>query len=161
VRGLQLRQVGVPAYLHPALELHAHIEDPLDLAVEHRLGESIARDPVAQHSAGLLQRLEDRHAIASAGQLIGAGEPAGAGSDDGDLLRLLLIAELLERQVVLDPVVADRPLDLVDADRALELRAVALGLAGGRADTTTHRGERAGVRVDVPGFLERLVDRFL
>ncbi|KPJ95929.1 MAG: hypothetical protein AMS18_01955 [Gemmatimonas sp. SG8_17] len=154
---LEILDVRILADLHFALQFHSDVEDLLNLGVENFLGKSIARDAVAQHSPGLLHRLEHRHTVAAPGQLVGAGQAARSATHHGDLLGLPLVAQPLQRQPSLDAVVADRPFDFVDVDRALQLLAVAFGLARRRANTSTHRWERAGVGIDIEGFFEGLI----
>ena len=156
----QFVQAHVPAHLDAALQLDSQVEDLLDFRVEHRLGQAVTGDAPAQHAAGLLQGLEHRHAVASASQLIRAGEAAGACADDGDLLRPFLLREDFQFQPSFDAEIADGPLDLVDVHGALELLAVALDLARGGADSAADRGERTGVRVDRPGLCEGLLEGF-
>ena len=43
-------------------------------------------DAVAQQAADLVVALVHGHGVAHAGQLLGGGEPGGAGADDGDRL---------------------------------------------------------------------------
>ena len=92
---------NVAADLHPEAQLHAEVEDRLDLGVEHLVRQPVARDAVAQHAAALGGALEHRHGVAAARQLVGAGEPGGAAADDRDLLGPLLVGDLAGAQLVL------------------------------------------------------------
>ena len=159
-RLLQLRNAHVFADFDAALEFDAQVEDLLDLSVQYRLGQSVTGDTPPQHPARLLHGLEDCHAIASASQLVGAGETAGPAAHDGDLLRLFLFRKDLQREPLLDAHVAHRAFDLVDTDGAFEFLSVAFGLAGSGTDAAAGGWKGAGVRVGVPGLLECLLHRF-
>src|SRR5262245_38935944 len=52
-------------------DFDAHIDDALDLSVEHIARRAVAGDAVAHHAAKLLGSLEDRHAVTSAAQEVG------------------------------------------------------------------------------------------
>ena len=64
------------------LERHAHVEDPLDLGVEHVARQPVLGDPEAHHPARHRAGLVDRHVVAEAAQVVGGGEPGGPGADD-------------------------------------------------------------------------------
>jgi hypothetical protein len=154
---LELVQGDVLADLHPVLDLHARVQDLLDLGVQDLVGEAVAGDPPAEHSAGLVGGLEDLHAVAAAGQLVGGGQAAGAPAHHRYLLGLLLVGEHAEGQVVLDTVITDGPLDLVDAHRLVHVLPVASRLAGCGADPPADGREGAGVGVDEPGLFQSLL----
>jgi hypothetical protein len=142
------------------LDLHAQVEDALDLRVEDVPRHPVGRDAVAQHPARLVEGLVDRDVVSAPGQLVGAGQPRRARPDDGDLLVVrAAVVDLRQRQLPLDAPIADEPLHGVDLDRAILLVAVAVILARMRADPPHHRRERVGLHLDAPRaitcFLER------
>ena len=139
------------------LEIHTEIDDAIDLGIEDVVGEPVVRDPVAQHAAGRVEGLEDRHRVPPAGKLVGAGKACRAAADDGDLLVTRLVGDLLELEIVLDAVVPDETLHGVDADGAVELDPVALRLAGVGADPAHDGGEGVLVGDDVKGLVEALL----
>ena len=69
-------------HLAVQLELDAHVEDALDLGVEHVARQPVLGDPETHHPAGHRPRFADRHLVAEAPQVVGGGEARGAGADD-------------------------------------------------------------------------------
>ena len=141
--------------LRVQLERHAHRQDPVDLGVEHVAREPVVRDAEAHHAAGHRTGLEDRHLVAEAAQVIGGREPGGPAPTTSTRLPDRLGGGI-ERPALLDRLVADEALDRVDADRLVELAAVAGGLARVVTDATHDR--REGVVLDdlAPGALVAL-----
>ena len=82
------RQVAVPAAAdldagdEPGA-LGAHLVQP---PVEHGLLHLELGDAVAEQAADAVGPLVDGHVVPGAGELLGGGQPGGAGADDGDLL---------------------------------------------------------------------------
>src|SRR4029450_1877935 len=106
------------------LQLNSEVEDALDLGVEH-----VARQPVfgnaeAHHAAGGRSGVHDLYAVAEAPQVIGGRKPRGSGADDQHALAALG-GGCRKSPALLDRFVAEKALDGVDADRLVELAAVA------------------------------------
>ena len=137
------------------LELDAHRQDPVDLGIEHVARQPVGRDAEAHHAAGHRPGFEDRHLVAEAAQVVGGGEAGGPGADDQNALAGGLGGRV-EGPALLDRLVADEALDRVDADRLVELPAVAGGLAGVVTDATHDRRERVVLDDLVPGALVAL-----
>ena len=107
---------------------------------------------------GALGRLEDLDAVALARELPGGGEAGRARADDGDLLAVLLgLLDGLRLRAAAPglavPLVGDEALEAADRQRALELAARALALAGRVAGAP----ERADERRRLEHQVERLV----
>ena len=64
-------------------EAHAGLPERLELALEHALGQAELGDAVAQHAAGLVVGVVDRHFVAGLRQEPGAAQAGRAGADDG------------------------------------------------------------------------------
>ena len=64
------------------LEAHAGASQTGDLGVDHRIGQAVIRDAVAQDSASGVIGIEDGDVVPVAPQLAGAGQARGTGSDD-------------------------------------------------------------------------------
>ena len=69
--------------LHRVVEndLDAQVFDAFDLGVHHVAGQSVFGDAVAHHAAGQLAGIVDLHLMTDPGQVVGRGEPRGAGAD--------------------------------------------------------------------------------
>ena len=68
------------------LEFDTHVEDALHFCIKDVLRQSIVRNPVAQHAAGLGESLEHSDRIATPRQLIGARHAGRPGTDHRNLL---------------------------------------------------------------------------
>ena len=64
-----------------ANNLHPSPLEPGDLFLDDLLGQPELRNAIDQHTARLVQRLEDRHRVAALGQFARSRQPAGAGTD--------------------------------------------------------------------------------
>ena len=144
--GVQVGDRGVD------LQGDAEVEQPGDLGVEHLTRQPVARDAVAHHPAGDRCGLPDGDRVTAPGQVVGRGEsgrpgaddqhppPGGRGSDrDAPALGQRLVAE--------------EALDGVDADRLVEVAAVAGGLARVVADPAADGREGVGLHDAPPGRL--------
>ena len=80
--------------------------------------------------------------MAEPAQVVGGGEPGRPGADDEHALARSAAASTGTVQPCRMRLVAEEPLDGVDADGLVELAAVARGLAGVVADPADDRGER-------------------
>src|SRR5690349_5306068 len=74
------------AELDVVLRVHTELPDAFELLIHHVLLQAVLRDAIAQHAAGLGHHVEDLAIVALQRQVIGGGQAAGAGADDGDLL---------------------------------------------------------------------------
>ena len=83
------RDAGPSRPRHPAPERDAGLDldpqrrDGADLLVEHRVGQPVGGDAVAQHAARLGPGLEDGHGVALLAQVEGRGQPGRTRPDDG------------------------------------------------------------------------------
>jgi hypothetical protein len=106
-----------------------------------------------QQAADAVLLLEQGHMMSGAGKLLGAGEPGGAGADDGHAL-----AGAQGRDLGLDPALLpglgdDGALDGLDGHRHVVDVERAGRLAGGVADATGKLGEVVGGVQDLAGGL--------
>lgn len=119
------------------MHVDAERKNRVDLALEELAREAVARNAVAQHAAEVLLLFKNGDLVAHERQVIGAGEPAGAAADDGNLLaggrgagRLWHLARR----------VAGKALEAADVDGVVEHVAAAAGLAWMLADVAAgHR----------------------
>ena len=127
--------------LRVELELDAHIEDALHFGIEHVARQPVLRNAEAHHAAGERPGLDDRDGVAEAPQVVGRRQSRRSGADDQHALAGLGFGRR-ESPAVLERLVAEKALDRVDADRLVELAAVARGLARVIADAAHDRGQR-------------------
>ena len=114
-------QVGDPM---PAGDGHPEGLDPADLRGDYFAGQPVGGNPVAHHPTGLGAGVPDLHLMTQPGQVVGGRQTAGPGPDDQHALtgrggRGIECPALLQGQV------AEEPLDRMDGNRAIQLRAVA------------------------------------
>ena len=134
------------------LQLDAEVEDPLHLGLEHVAGQPVLRDAEAHHPAGHRAGLLDRHRVAEPGEVVRSRKTGRPGADDQHPLAARLGFDL-DLPAALDRLVAEEALDRVDADRLVELAAVAGGLAGVVADPAHDRRQRVVLHQPSPGPL--------
>jgi hypothetical protein len=103
----------------------------------------------ARHGPGVA----DLHRVAEAGEVIGGGQAGRPGADHQHPLARAL-RRPLELPAMLDGGLAQKTLHGVDADRAVEVRAVAAVLARVVADPAVHRRHRVVRDQDPPRLLE-------
>ena len=137
---LELREAKVAAYLGVQMYPDAHVLDGLDLAGDDVAGQAPLRDAEGEDAAGDGGGVVDVHGVAAQGQVIRAGEAARAGADDGDALAVGR-PDRLGLHALLKGLVGDETLDVADGDGRVVVGAVALKLAGMRADAAADRGE--------------------
>ena len=107
--------------------------------------------------------VKDGDGVALAAQLVRGRQTRGAAADDGDFLARGFFSRL-EFDLVRNAVVADELFDRIDTDILFDGVAVAARLAGRRAHTTHHGGERVGLGGAMEGvflplhILGRLLD---
>ena len=135
----------------PALQvrLDAHVDDALDLGVQHLARRAEARDAVAHHPAQMLVLVEYRDLMAAARELVRTRQPRRSAADHRDLLAAVG-GHGSEGELVGDRVLAEEVLDRIDADVVLDLVAIAAGFARRRAYAAHHRRERIGVGQPAP-----------
>ena len=144
------------AHDHVGLDPDAQPFDLGDLARhDPLLREAEFGNAVNQHAAHLVQRLENLHFVAHAGQVAGAGQPGRAAADDGDLAAVAHGGRLHGGAVFEFPV-ADEAFELAHGDRfaldAQDARAFALALL--RADAAADRRQRTVLGDDVGCLLQ-------
>ncbi len=127
--------------LRVELQLDAQVEDALHLGVEHVARQPVLRNAEAHHAAGERTGLDDLDAVAEPPQVIRRGQARGSGADDEHALAALGFGRR-ELPAALQRFVAEEALDRVDADRLVELAAVARGLARVIADAPHDRRQR-------------------
>ncbi len=149
----------VPAEVHVGRELHPEVEDLRDLRVEDLLGEAVLGDAVAEHATRLGLGLQDLHRVALFGQVVRTGETTGTCADDGDALAVRRRGLGLERLRHAQIQVGDEALDVVDADRLVDLAAAAPAhLAGTRTDAAAD-GRQGVLLLDQPDRLAEFAER--
>jgi len=122
---------------HVADEFHAERLEVRDVLVDDLLRQAVLRDPVPEHAAERVQRLEDRHGIAELREVAGHREASRTRADNSDLL---VAPHLGCRGLAAVPVLAlpvrYEALQTADADRLLmgEQHAAQLTLMLDRAD---------------------------
>ena len=146
---LQLFQLKVLAELAVEDELHAHLLEVGEFAVEDRLRQPVLRNAVAEHAARLGHRFEDRRGHAVPAQIVGGGESGRTGADDGDLLTGFR-RKLFHVGVVVK--VGSETLELIDGDRLAVDVATALLLAEAGADPADRHRQRNALLDDLQAF---------
>ena len=101
-------------------------------------------------ASGPASRIVD--GMAEAAQMIGGGEARRPRADDEDALARFAL-RLVEGPAPGDGDVAEEPLDRIDADRLVDLSAVARGFAGVVADAAHDGGQRIVCGERPPGVL--------
>ena len=139
----------VLAHVDAALDGDAHLLDGTHHFVHDVLGQTVVRHAVTHDAAGLFLTLKDGDAVAGLAQIVGSGEAAGAGADDGDLLAGLLLGHGVELIQVLHDVVAHAALDAVDVHGIAVFTLVAGVLAGMGADAGGDHGKGVGLQHDL------------
>ena len=125
--------------LRVELELDAEVEDALDLGVEHVARQPVLRDAEAHHAAGAAGRPRGSSPRGRGGA--GDRRPRGPTGRRRRPARACRDSRARRRELpaALDRLVAEEALDRVDADRLVELAAVAGALAGVIADAAHDR----------------------
>jgi hypothetical protein len=139
------------------LELGAEAADVIDFRLYDVLREAEFRYAVHEHSARLVQSLEDGDVVPHLDEVPRDGKAGRAGTDDRNALARGR-RNLRDHHVPRNPLeVRDEPLQAADGDRlaplAQDARHLALLLLG--ADAAAHRGESV-VLLDLPGGLDEL-----
>ena len=107
----------------------------------------------AQQPADAVLLLVDRDVVSGAGELLGAGEPGGAGADDGDALAGAAFGHLGLDPALFPGLVDDGAFDGLDGHRGVVDVEGAGGLAGRGADAAGELGEVVGGVQDLDGGL--------
>ncbi len=150
-----LKELGNGEHLaddHVQLDVHPHLLQIGHLTPDNGLGQTELGDAVAQNTAGGVEGLEHGDLIAHSGQLTGAGQAGGAGSDDGHLVAVLGGGGHIGQTVLRRPV-GHKALNAADGHRlpldAPDALALALGLLG--ADTAGDGRQGVGVGQELIG----------
>ena len=123
------------------LDADAKLDDAVDLGIEHVARQAVFGNAEAHHAAGKRAGLVNLHCMTHAPQVISRRQARRTGADHQHAL-----AGLGRRRrkapAVADRHVAEESLDRIDADRFVELRAVAGIFARVVADPAHHRRQR-------------------
>lgn len=161
----QLADLEILAQFRIRHELDAHVFQRLDDRADIFLRQTEVRNRVHQTAARFFHRVIDRHGVTGAAQIIRRRQTRGARADERDLLARFLFRSLVEGIQMCHDVIADHALNAVDRDRLIRGAAVALRLAGMRADAAGHHRQRvrlhqdAGSALHIPGAVMRHVIR--
>ena len=151
-----------PALLHLRLDVldlvvkrdpDAQVLDLPDLGLEHVARHPIGGNAEVHHAAGQRSGIPDLDLMTEACQVIAGGQTRGPGADHEHALARLLVRRL-EPPPLLNRAIAEEALDGMDADRAVQLLAVAGALAGVIADPAVHSGHGVVRDQGPPGPLE-------
>ena len=134
---------------HVRLDLDTEGLQAVDFLLHDGLGKSELGDAVDQHAAGKVERFKNGDIVALLGKVARAGEAAGAGADDRDLVA---VGRFLHVCIV---PVGDKALEAADADRlALDAAdALRFALRLLRADAAADGGQGRGLMNDLIGAL--------
>src|SRR3974390_724262 len=117
------------------------VGDAFDLGIEDVARQPIFRNAEAHHAAGEGAGLVDFNGVAPASQMISGGKPGRAGAHDQYAFARFGLRRR-ERPAVTDRGVAKEALDRIDADRFVDLRAVASAFTRVIANTAHHGWSR-------------------
>ena len=134
------------------LQHDAKVENSVDLGIEHVARQTIFGNSEAHHAAGKRTGLMDLDRMTHAPQVIGRGQARRTGADDQHALAAVGLRRR-EFPAVADRRVAEETLDRIDADRFVDMRAIAGVFAGVIADPAHHRRHRVVERQCAPGGL--------
>ena len=115
--------------------------DAANLRHQIRARQPVGGNAEVQHAAGDRARVVHLHAVPEPGQMVRGREAARPRPDDQHALAGRRRVDR-ERPALGPGEVAEEPLDGVNADRRVQLAAVAVGLARVVADPPVHRGQR-------------------
>jgi len=134
-------------------DLDALLADPVDLAIQDVARQAVGRDAEVHHPAGHRPGVADLDVMAHQRQVMGARQAARPGTDDQHPLAGAVRVER-RHPAFLQRLVAEEPLDGVDADRPVEAVAVAAALARVIADPAVDRRQRVVLNNLLPGLAE-------
>ena len=130
------------------LELDTHVEDVVDLLVEHGGRQTELRDVGPHESAGLLQRFEDGDLVAERRQVVRNRERGASGTDQRNLFAIGLLGRFWQTRRYVIPMVGGDALQPANGDGLVfDPSAPAGRLAGTIADTTENAGKYVGTAV--------------
>ena len=123
-----LHRLGDVGDAHTELERHAHRDDAHHLGVEHVARQAVLGNAETHHAAEQRAGFLDRDTVAEPAQVVRRRHSRRPGADDEHVLARPG-ARHVEAPAVLERLVAEEALDRVDADRGVDLAAVAHALA--------------------------------
>ena len=133
-------------------DLDAHRDNPCDLGVEHFARQAVFRNAEVHHSARQRPCLMDRRLCAQGGP----GARRSTGRSGQRRRRARACRRAADRAEIVQPSlerhVAEKPLDRMDADRLVDVLAIARVLARVIADAAVHGGQRVVSDDDLPGL---------
>jgi hypothetical protein len=135
-----------------ARHANAQRRDAIQLSAEDVARQAVGRDAVAHHAAGLRAGVADLDLVAEPGQVVRRRPAARPGADHEHALAGP-VPWRIERPPALDREVAEKALDRMDRDRAVELGAIADALARVVADAAVDRRQRVVRDELAPGVL--------
>jgi hypothetical protein len=140
-------------YLDVEVEGHAEIENARDLRIQHVPRQPIFRNTEAHHPTGDRPRLEDFHRMSQAAQVVGSRQARGPGADDEHAFAAFSLG-WCELPSLLNRLVAEKALDRIDADRLIDLGAIAGRFTRMIADSPHNGRQRIVLCEDAPrGFV--------
>src|SRR5262249_23640606 len=134
------------------IERDAKVENARDLRIEYIARQPIFWDAEAHHPAGKRTRLVDFNRMSETAQVIG-GRQAGWPRAHHEPALASFARRRRETPALLDRLVAEKPLDGIDADRGIDLGAIAGRLTGVIADAAHHPRQRVILCEKTPGAL--------
>ena len=140
-------------------EIDAEVEDVADFFVDHRFGQTEARDLRADHAAGAAVAVEHRDVVAERREIARDGERCGPRADERDALAVLVRRRLGKERADVVLVVRGDALQPADRDglgflgvALFDAPAAACGLARAVAGAAEDAGEDVRLPVDHVGI---------
>ena len=90
---------NIRSYFYIGQKGHTHLADPVDLLVQHLLGQTIFRNTVTEHTTGLGHGLVNGYLVAFLTKEVCHGQSVRACADDGNLLACAL-CDLRDKRIV-------------------------------------------------------------
>ncbi len=140
-----------------------HLDEVVDFCRHNLFRQTELRNPVDQHTAGLVKRFKNGHIIAHFAKVTGAGQTCGAGADHRNAVTVGFGSNRLGLVLLGHVIVCHKAFETSDADRFPLQAADALGLTLLLLGTHTaaDRRQRVGAGDDVIGRVKIAVTDFL